>query len=113
MSFHFWRNSGTPRSSEFVCLANSYHGETIGALGVTDVALFKDAYDPLIRHAHVVASPDARTRASDETAADVARRALDDVRTLFDARASQLAARDRRAACAVRGRHGDARSRRI
>ncbi len=47
---------------EFVCIANSYHGETIGALGVTDVALFKDAYDPLIRHAHVVASPDARPR---------------------------------------------------
>ena len=44
----------------------------IGALGVTDVALFKDAYDPLIRNAHVVASPDARGAQPGETAADVA-----------------------------------------
>ena len=60
MSFHSWRNRGFADKQEFVCIANSYHGETIGALGVTDVALFKDAYDPLIRNAHVVASPDAR-----------------------------------------------------
>lgn len=86
MSFHFWRNSGKPQKSEFVCLANSYHGETIGALGVTDVALFKDAYDPLIRHAHVVASPDARK------GADAAEHALAAMRTLFEARAQHLAA---------------------
>lgn len=68
MSFHAWRNRGRANKQEFVCVANSYHGETIGALGVTDVALFKDAYDPLIRHAHVVASPDARGALPGETA---------------------------------------------
>ncbi|HTH93586.1 MAG TPA: adenosylmethionine--8-amino-7-oxononanoate transaminase, partial [Rhodocyclaceae bacterium] len=57
MSFHYWRNIGRPEKREFVCLQNSYHGETLGALGVTDVDLFRDAYDPLIRHAHRVASP--------------------------------------------------------
>ncbi|MEM5386896.1 adenosylmethionine--8-amino-7-oxononanoate transaminase [Paraburkholderia phymatum] len=92
MSFHSWRNRGHDYKREFVCVANSYHGETIGALGVTDVALFKDAYDPLIRNAHVVASPDARFARDDETAADVAQRALDDVRSLFEARASNIAA---------------------
>jgi adenosylmethionine-8-amino-7-oxononanoate aminotransferase len=92
MSFHSWKNRGHDGKREFVCVANSYHGETIGALGVTDVALFKDAYDPLIRNAHVVASPDARLARDGETAADVARRALDDVRTLFDARGKQIAA---------------------
>ena len=46
MSFHFWRNSGRPQKCEFLCLAGSYHGETVGALAVTDVALFKDAYAP-------------------------------------------------------------------
>jgi len=44
MSFHAWRNRGHADKREFVCVANGYHGETIGALGVTDVALFKDAY---------------------------------------------------------------------
>lgn len=92
MSFHAWRNRGHADKREFVCVANSYHGETIGALGVTDVALFKDAYDPLIRHAHVVASPDARGAQPGETAADVAQRALDDVRRLFAERAGQIAA---------------------
>jgi len=92
MSFHSWRNRGFADKQEFVCVANSYHGETIGALGVTDVALFKDAYDPLIRHAHVVASPDARHARDGESAADVARHALDNVRMLFEARASNIAA---------------------
>jgi adenosylmethionine-8-amino-7-oxononanoate aminotransferase len=92
MSFHYWHNNGRDEKHEFVCVANGYHGETIGALGVTDVALFKDAYDPLIRHAHVVASPDARSARAGENAADVARRALDSVRALFDARASKIAA---------------------
>lgn len=82
MSFHAWRNRGRSEKREFACLANSYHGETIGALGVTDVALFKDAYDPLVRHAHVVASP----AAVGEDAA------LDAMRTLFEQRAPQLAA---------------------
>ena len=34
MSFHYWRNTGNARKQEFVCLSGSYHGETIGALGV-------------------------------------------------------------------------------
>lgn len=92
MSFHFWRNSGRAQKREFVCLANSYHGETIGALGVTDVALFKDAYDLLIHNAHVVMSPDARNASDGETASDVARRALLEMRALFEARADDLAA---------------------
>lgn len=92
MSFHAWRNRGHAGKQEFVCVANSYHGETIGALAVTDVALFKDAYDPLIRHAHVVASPDARLAQPGETAADVAGRALTDVRRLFVERDGRIAA---------------------
>jgi adenosylmethionine-8-amino-7-oxononanoate aminotransferase len=92
MSFHFWRNSGATQKREFACVAHGYHGETIGALGVTDVALFKDAYDPLIRRAHTVASPDARLAREGESAAQVAERALEDVRHLFETRASQLAA---------------------
>jgi adenosylmethionine-8-amino-7-oxononanoate aminotransferase len=92
MSFHTWRNRGYDFKREFVCVANSYHGETIGALGVTDVALFKDAYDPLIRHAHVVASPDARFAGEGERAADVAQRALKSVHTLFEARGASIAA---------------------
>ena len=92
MSFHYWRNSGQGQKQEFVCLAGSYHGETIGALAVTDVALFRDAYGPLIQRAHVVASPDARLAREGESAADVARRAAAALETLLQERAGQIAA---------------------
>ncbi len=92
MSVHYWRNTGHEKKCEFVCVANSYHGETLGALGVTDVALFKEAYAALTHRAHIVASPDARGCEPGESAADVAQRALDNVRALFEARASHIAA---------------------
>ena len=75
MSFHYWRNVGRPEKAQFLCLAGSYHGETVGALAVTDVAIFKDAYAPLVRAATVIPSPDARQAEAGETPADVARRA--------------------------------------
>ena len=92
MSFHSWRNQGLADKREFVCLKGSYHGETIGALAVTDVAIFRDAYGPLLNAAHVVMSPDARQAHDGESAADVARRAIADVETLFISRADSIAA---------------------
>ena len=49
MAFHHWSNQGRPAKTRFVALEGGYHGETLGALGVTDVALFRDAYGPLLR----------------------------------------------------------------
>lgn len=68
MSFHYWRNSGRPEKSGFVSLAGSYHGETLGALSVTDVALFKDTYAPLLRASAQVPSPDWRLARPGESA---------------------------------------------
>ncbi len=92
MSFHAWRNHGKTAKREFVCLKGSYHGETIGALGVTDVAIFRDAYDSLLQHAHVVTSPDARAAKPGESAADVALRAAKDLEKLLQERAPHIAA---------------------
>src|SRR5437867_7100896 len=60
MSFHYWRNTGQPDKRRFVSLAQSYHGETLGALSVNDVALFRDVYAQLLQHNATVPSPDAR-----------------------------------------------------
>lgn len=92
MSFHFWRNSGRGQKQEFVCLKGSYHGETVGALGVTDVALFKDAYGPLLRQAHIAPSPDARGAQPGETAADVAHRAIEGLEAILRERAERISA---------------------
>jgi len=92
MSFHSWKNRGQGDRREFVCLRHGYHGETIGALAVTDVAVFRDAYDPLLMRSHVVMAPDARQAEPGESAADVAHRAAAELATLFEARAGHIAA---------------------
>jgi len=48
MSYHAHLNDGNGSKSIFVSLTNSYHGETIGALSVGDVELYKDTYKPLL-----------------------------------------------------------------
>ncbi len=68
MSFHFWRNCGRARKDSFLSIENGYHGETLGALGVTDVALFRDAYAPLLRPALALPSPDWRCADPGESA---------------------------------------------
>lgn len=60
MSFHYWRNMGKAEKNRFISLQNSYHGETLGALGVTDVAIFKDTYAPLLTQSAQMPSPDFR-----------------------------------------------------
>ena len=74
MSAHYWRNTGKPGKASFLSLQNSYHGETLGALSVSDVPLFKDAYAPLVRHNATVPSPDWRNAEVGESAAEHALR---------------------------------------
>lgn len=47
MSFHFHKNRGESRPY-FVSLKNSYHGETLGALAVGDVELYKETYSEIM-----------------------------------------------------------------
>ncbi len=58
MSFHYWRNRGEDGRTRFVTLANSYHGETLGALSVGDVGLFKKTYEPLLLESTIAPGPD-------------------------------------------------------
>jgi len=74
MSFHYWRNCGRTRKHRFITLSNSYHGETLGALAVGNVELYKDVYRPLLMDVITVPSPDAYGREPGESASDHARR---------------------------------------
>ena len=57
MAFHHWANRGHPEKNRFVHLEGAYHGETVGALSVTDVPVFRDAYAPLLRRNLVTPFP--------------------------------------------------------
>ncbi|MDR5170417.1 adenosylmethionine--8-amino-7-oxononanoate transaminase [Methylobacillus flagellatus] len=74
MSFHYWRNHGQPGKTRFLSLQNGYHGETLGSLSVTDVALFKDTYAPLLRESVSLPSPDWRLAEPGESAEQYALR---------------------------------------
>ena len=92
MSAHYWRNSGKPEKMQFISLENSYHGETLGALSVTDVALFRDAYGALIRQQSAVPSPDWRKAAAGESAEVYALRCADALEQHLQRHHAQLAA---------------------
>ncbi|HEY0665821.1 MAG TPA: adenosylmethionine--8-amino-7-oxononanoate transaminase [Gallionella sp.] len=68
MSAHYWRAVGSPEKSKFLSLEHSYHGETLGALSVTDIDLFRDAYGVLIRQQATRVSPDWRNAGAGESA---------------------------------------------
>lgn len=74
MSFHYWHNLGRPEKNRFVSLQNDYHGETLGALSVTDVALFKETYAPLLRSGSHVPTPDWRHASEGESPREFALR---------------------------------------
>ena len=92
MSAHYWRNTGKPQKTQFISLQNSYHGETLGALSVTDVALFKDAYGPLIKQNATVINPDSRNAAPGESDHDYALRCAAQLEAHLQEHHQQLAA---------------------
>ncbi len=92
MSFHYWQNVGQRRKTRFIHLTNSYHGETLGALSVGDVALYKDTYGPLLLKAHAVPAPDCHTRAGGEDCAQASARAFESMREALAQHAEETCA---------------------
>lgn len=92
MSAHYWRNAGRPEKNGFISLRNGYHGETVGALSVTDIPLFKATYAPLLRHSVQVPTPDARLAEPGETAEAFALRCADALEAHLAEHAAETAA---------------------
>ncbi len=60
MAFQYWQQSGLPgsdRRTRFVCLADAYHGDTIGSVSVGGMELFHGIYQPLLFHTERVVGP--------------------------------------------------------
>jgi adenosylmethionine-8-amino-7-oxononanoate aminotransferase len=92
MSFHYWRNVGKTGKTRFIALTGSYHGETLGALSVTDVPLYRATYAPLLHEPIFVASPDCFEREAGESWREYSLRRLDDMRTAPERHAHEVCA---------------------
>jgi adenosylmethionine-8-amino-7-oxononanoate aminotransferase len=47
LALQYWKNSGRPRKQKIVALENAYHGDTVGAMSVSDDSPFTAAFDTL------------------------------------------------------------------
>ena len=92
MAFHWFHNRGEHRRTKFIALENGYHGETLGALAVGDIPLYRRVYAPLLTEALFAPSPDAYLAQPGETPADCARRAADALAALLDRHADEVCA---------------------
>lgn len=92
MSFHAWRNAGHTSKRRFITLTNSYHGETLGALAVGDVELYKSTYKPLLMDVITVPSPDCYEREPGESWAEHSRRMFAHMEAALAEHAHEVAA---------------------
>lgn len=84
MSFHYWLNNDQPHRNQFISLANGYHGETLGALSVGDVPLYRDTYGALLFNPLMAPSPDAFAGEPGESPQEVAVRSLQAMQDLLE-----------------------------
>lgn len=92
MAFHWFHNRGDHGRTRFIALTGSYHGETLGALAVGDIPLYRRVYAPLLAEARFAPSPDAFGSRSPEEAERKAHAAADALAALLEANAGQVCA---------------------
>ncbi len=92
MAFHWFHNRGEAKRTKFIALQNGYHGETIGALSVGDIPLYRRVYAPLLCESLFAPSPDAYMARPGETAADCAERAASALDALLQQHAGEVCA---------------------
>jgi adenosylmethionine---8-amino-7-oxononanoate aminotransferase len=57
MSLHAREIRGEHKKTKFLALKNSFHGETLGALSVSDVGYFRKPYESLLFEVHFIEPP--------------------------------------------------------
>lgn len=92
MSFHYWQNLGYKHKIKFVSLENSYHGETLGALAVGNVDLFKNTYKPLLINTIKAPTPDCFFREAGETWENYSLRKFTELETILNNQHHEIAA---------------------
>lgn len=92
MAFHWFHNRGEHRRTRFIALEGGYHGETLGALAVGDIPLYRRVYAPLLTSALFAPSPDAYLALPGQSAADYAADAADALGRLLEEHSGEVCA---------------------
>jgi len=80
-AFQYWALTGRPEKQRFIHLAESYHGDTLGAVGVGGMSLFHRIFGPLVVAGIKVPTPALEPE-----------RALSELQRLLESRAAEVAA---------------------
>jgi adenosylmethionine-8-amino-7-oxononanoate aminotransferase len=92
MSFQYWRNRGQHGKTRFIALEHGYHGETLGALAVGSVDLYKAMYEPLLMDVLMAPSPDCYGREPGESWEAYSLRRFEAMESLLAQHAHEVAA---------------------
>ncbi|MBP6309323.1 MAG: adenosylmethionine--8-amino-7-oxononanoate transaminase [Arenimonas sp.] len=92
MSFQFFANQGQTKKQRFIALSNSYHGETLGALSMADVPLYRQVYSPLLLNPLFAPAPDHIERLQHETEIQCALRCAEKLEELVSLHQHELCA---------------------
>ena len=57
MAFQFHQQSGQPQRTQFACLSDAYHGDTLGAVSVGQIGLFHELFRPLLFQTQSLPAP--------------------------------------------------------
>lgn len=58
LSFQYFQQIGKQNKTKFVSITDAYHGETLGALSVSNIGLYNEIYQPLLMNTFEVQGPD-------------------------------------------------------
>lgn len=91
-AFQFWQHRGRPRKRLFVHLDGSYHGDTLGAVGVGGIELFHRLFAPLLVPSLSVPSPHPYRHPTARTAEEARDQAVSALAGLLAERGDEIAA---------------------
>jgi adenosylmethionine---8-amino-7-oxononanoate aminotransferase len=88
-AFQYWANRGVVGKHRFLHLADSYHGDTLGAVGVGGIPVFHEVFGPIVVEGIRIPSPAPGLAESGEVALA---RGLRELEAVLSTRAADLAA---------------------
>jgi adenosylmethionine-8-amino-7-oxononanoate aminotransferase len=92
MSFQYWKQTGNPRKTRFVSLSGAYHGETLGALSVGGIGLYRQIYEPLLLDTVNAPGPECFPNAEGTSSEELTQNAFAELERIVSEKHQEIAA---------------------